>query len=150
MNSIVRWDPFKEMEDLQARLSGLFTLPTLRRSEDKEKLIASDWSPLVDIVEDDKEYLIKTDLPDVKKEDVKVTVEKGVLTISGERRHEKEEDNKRFHRIERSYGSFLRSFVLPDDADEGKVLAEFKDGVLRVRLPKHEKAQSKLIDVKVA
>ena len=86
MNSIVRWDPFKEMEDLQARLSGLFTLPTLRRSEDKEKLIASDWSPLVDIVEDDKEFLVKAELPEMRREDVKVTVEEGVLTITGERK----------------------------------------------------------------
>ena len=85
----------------------------------------------------------------MKKEDVKVTVEKGVLTISGERRHEKEEDNKRFHRIERSYGSFLRSFVLPDDADPQKISAEFKDGILRVRVQKHEHVLPKSVEIKV-
>ena len=86
----------------------------------------------------------------MKKEDVKVAVENGVLTISGERKSEKEEKNKKFHRIERAYGSFERSFIVPDDADADKVIAEFKDGVLRVHLPKSEKAKPKQIEVKVA
>jgi HSP20 family protein len=85
----------------------------------------------------------------VKKEDVKVTVENGVLTITGERKFEKEED-KKYHRIERSYGNFLRSFTLPDAADSSKVTAEFKDGVLKVHLPKSEKAKPKAVEVKVA
>jgi len=89
-------------------------------------------------------------LPEVKKEDVKVAVENGVLTISGERKSEKEEKNKKFHRIERAYGSFERSFIVPDDADADKVIAEFKDAVLRVHLPKSEKAKPKQIEVKVA
>jgi len=84
----------------------------------------------------------------VKKEEVKIAVENGVLTISGERKSEKEE--KKYHRIERAYGSFERSFVVPDDADADKVNAEFKDGVLRVHLPKSEKAKPKHIEVKVA
>jgi len=80
-------------------------------------MTVADWSPLVDITEDEKEYVIKTDLPEVKKEDVKVTVENGIVTITGERKLEKEEKGKRYHRIERSYGNFVRSFSLPDDAD---------------------------------
>ena len=104
----------------------------------------------MDITEDDKEYLVKADLPEVKKEDVKVTVEDGVLTITGERKIEKEEKDKKYHRIERSYGNFLRSFTLPDAADGAKVRAEFKDGVLKVRLPKTEKAKAKAVEVKVA
>ena len=104
----------------------------------------------MDITEDDKEYLVKADLPEVKKEDVKVTVENGVLIITGERKFEKEEKDKRYHRLERSYGNFLRSFTLPGAADGSKVSAEFKDGVLKVRLPKTEKAKPKAVEVKVA
>jgi HSP20 family protein len=104
----------------------------------------------VDITEDDREFLVKADLPDVKKEDVKVTVENGVLTLTGERKFEKEEKDKKYRRIERSYGTFLRSFTLPDAADGSKVSAEFKDGVLKVHLPKGEKARAKTVEVKLA
>ena len=104
----------------------------------------------MDITEDDKEYLIKAELPEVRKEDVKVTVENGVLTLQGERRQEKEEKGRRFHRVERSYGSFVRSFTLPESVDEGGVKAEYKDGVLALHLPKSEKVKPKAIDVKVA
>ena len=109
-----------------------------------------EWSPAVDIIEDDKEYLIKVELPEIQKDDVKVTVESGTLTISGERKAEKEEKNRRVHRVERYYGRFVRSFSIPDDAEDGKVNAEFKDGVLRVHLAKSEKARPKQIEVKVS
>ena len=105
---------------------------------------------MADISEDEKEYLIKTELPDLKREDVKVTVENGVLTISGERKFEKEEKKRKYHRVERGYGSFARSFTLPDDAEGNMVKAEFKNGVLMVHLPKNEKAKPKQIEVKVA
>ena len=98
----------------------------------------------------ESEYLIKAELPEVRKEDVKVTVENGVLTLQGERRQEKEEKGRRFHRVERSYGSFVRSFTLPESVDEGGVKAEYKDGVLALHLPKSEKVKPKAIDVKVA
>src|SRR2546428_1116989 len=151
MTALTRWDPLKEMEELQNRLSGLFGRAPVRRGNgEQESITVAEWAPLVDITEDDKEYLIKAELPEVKKEDVKVAVENGVLTISGERKSEKEEKNKKFHRIERAYGSFERSFIVPDDADADKVIAEFKDGVLRVHLPKSEKAKPKQIEVKVA
>jgi HSP20 family protein len=104
----------------------------------------------VDISEDDKEWLVKADLPEVKKEDVKVTVENGVLTITGERRFEKEDTGKKYHRVERSYGNFFRSFSLPEGADGGKVAADFKDGVLKVHLPKSESVKPKAVEVKVA
>jgi HSP20 family protein len=150
MNGLIRWDPFKEMDDLQKRLTSYFGLAPTRLADGKEEtMTVAQWSPVVDITEDDKEYLIKAELPEVKKEDVKVTVEHGVLTLSGERKFEKEEKNKRYHRIERSYGSFTRSFSVPDDADDTKVAAEFKDGLLTVRLAKNEKARPKTIDVKV-
>ena len=110
MTGVTRWDPLKEMEALQNRLSGLFGRAHARRGNgEQESITVAEWAPLVDITEDDKEYLIKAELPEVKKEDVKVAVENGVLTISGERKSEKEEKNKKYHRIERAYGSFERS-----------------------------------------
>jgi HSP20 family protein len=151
MNALTRWDPFKEMEETQNRLARIFGLTSARLpNSDKESMTITEWAPSVDISEDDKEWLVKADLPEVKKEDVKVTVENGVLTITGERKFEKEEKDKKYHRIERSYGNFLRSFALPDAADGSKVNAEFKDGVLKVHLPKSEKAKPKAVEVKVS
>lgn len=151
MTAITRWNPFKEMEDLQGRLSSLLgQAPTRWNGSKEENMTVAQWAPLVDITEDDREYVIKAELPEVRKEDVKVTVENGTLNLSGERVFEKEDKGLRYHRVERSYGSFLRSFVLPDDADASKVSAEFKDGVLMVRVEKHEKALPKRVEIKVA
>src|SRR5437867_757258 len=150
MNTITRWDPFRELDELQSRLSTLFGRAALRKNGAKDEAVAvAEWAPLVDIVEDDNEYLIKAELPEVKKEDVKVTVQDDVLTISGERMFEKEEKDRKYHRMERAYGSFARSFTLPEDADGEKVAAEFKDGVLKVHLPKSEQAKPKSIEVKI-
>jgi HSP20 family protein len=112
-------------------------------------MIVADWVPSVDVSETNGEYQIKAEIPDVKKEDVKVTLEDGVLTIQGERKQEKEDKGKKYHRVERTYGSFVRSFTLPDLVDEEKVKAEFKDGILKLQLPKSEKARPKAIEVKV-
>ncbi len=150
MNAITRWDPFRELDELQSRLSTLFGRAPIRKNGAKDEALAvAEWAPLVDIVEDDKEYLIKAELPEVKKDEVKVTVQDDVLTITGERQYEKEEKEKKYHRVERAYGSFARSFTLPEDADGEKVAAEFKDGVLKVHLPKSEKARPKSIEVKI-
>ena len=100
--TLVRWDPFRELEDMSERLNRVFSRPSLRNNG-KENLTVADWMPTVDISETEGEYLIKAELPEVKKEEVKVTVENGVLTLQGERRQEKEEKGKRFHRVERSY-----------------------------------------------
>jgi len=148
MTALMRWDPFRELEDMSDRLNRMFARPAAR-TNGKETMIVADWVPTVDISETDGEYQIKAEIPDVKKEDVKVTLEDGVLTIQGERKQEKEEKGKKYHRVERSYGSFVRSFSLPDVIDEGKVKAEFKDGVLNLHLPKSEKAKPKAIEVKV-
>ena len=106
-------------------------------------------APRVDIAETDKEFSIKAEIPEVKKEDVKVTVDNGVLTIRGERKQEKEEKDKKFHRVERFYGSFMRSFTLPDNVDESKIEASFKDGMLNLTIPKTEATKPKAIDVKI-
>jgi HSP20 family protein len=148
--ALVRWDPFRELEEVSDRLNRMFARPATRTVNGKETMIVADWTPSVDISETEGEYQIKAEIPDVKKEDVKVTLEDGVLTIQGERKQEKEEKGKKYHRIERSYGSFVRTFSLPDVIDEDKVKAEFKDGVLNLHLPKSEKAKPKAIEVKVA
>jgi len=154
MNTLTRWNPLRDVDDIQRRMASLLDLtPALFRRgnlvPDDENITVSEWAPLVDIAEDDKEYLIKAELPEVQKEDVKVTVDNGTLTITGERKAEKEEKGRKFHRVERYYGRFERSFSIPDDADGANVKAEFKDGVLRVHLAKSEKARPKQIEVKV-
>jgi HSP20 family protein len=118
-------------------------------NDEADSLTVADWSPEVDISEDDHGYLLKADLPEIKKDDVRVTVEDGILCVSGERKTEKEDKKRKFHRIERSYGNFRRSFTLPEDADSTKVTAEFHDGVLKVHLPTTPIARSKAIEVKV-
>jgi HSP20 family protein len=149
--SIVRWDPFRELEDMSDRLNRVFGRAGLSRTaEDKGTFVTFDWAPSVDIAETPEAFEIKAELPDVKKEDVKVTVEEGQLRISGERKQEREEKGKKFHRVERSYGSFMRSFSLPENVDDTKLTAEYKDGMLNVRLPKTEKAKPKAIAVKVS
>jgi HSP20 family protein len=148
MSSLTKWNPFREMEEIQSRLAPWFGRIGLRGTGD-ETMTTSAWAPLVDITEDDKEYVIKAELPEVKKEDVKVTVESGTLSISGERKFEKEEKDKKYHRIERAYGSFVRSFAFPEGTNASKVTAEFKDGMLSVHLPKTEETQQKSIEVKV-
>jgi HSP20 family protein len=150
--SITRWDPFRELEAMNERLNRVFGRSALATAPaaTTEGLFSFDWAPSVDIAETAEAFEIKAELPDVKKEDVKVSVEDGELRISGERKREKEEKGKKFHRIERSYGSFLRSFALPPNVDDTKLAAEYKDGVLNVRLPKTEQAKPKAIAVKVS
>jgi HSP20 family protein len=154
--SLIRWD-IRELEEMGDRLNRVFAglgrpAPgrTVAGEAGREALTVPEWAPVVDITETDDEYLIKAEIPEVKREDVKVSVENGVLTMQGERKQEKEEKGKKFHRVERYYGSFLRTFTVPDNVDDTKVRAEFKDGVLNVHLPKTEKAKPKAIDVKVA
>jgi HSP20 family protein len=144
-----RWTPFRELEEVQTRLNRFFGESALRRVGEDDGVFAS-WSPAVDIQENDKEYLIKADLPELKKEEVKVELLDGSLTIQGERKQEKEEKGTRFHKIEREYGKFVRRFQLPNEIDATKVSADFKDGVLNVHVPKSATAKPKAIDVKVS
>ena len=148
--NIVRWDPIRELEDMSTRLGRFFNQPRLRRAATDDDAFFADWAPAVDVQETDNEYVVKADLPDVRKEDVKVAIEDGVLTLEGERKEEKEDKNKKFHRVERVYGRFVRRLALPMEVDPQKVAAEFKDGVLNVRLPKTATAKPRAIDVKVA
>jgi HSP20 family protein len=151
--SIVRWDPFRELEDMTDRLNRMLARGGPARSSGPAKddaLAVFDWAPSVDILETPEEFQIRVELPDVKKEDIKVSVDAGILRIEGDRKQEKEEKGKKYHRVERSYGSFLRTFRLPENVDESKVQADVKDGVLNVRLHKSAKPKPKSIEVKVA
>ena len=151
-NKVITWNPLREMDEAQNRLSRFFLggFPNRIGSGEISSLAVADWSPEVDISEDDHGYFLKADLPEIKKDDVRVTVEDGILCVSGERKTQKEDQKRKFHRIERSYGNFRRSFTLPEDADSKKVTAEFRDGVLKVHLPTTPIARSKAIEVKVA
>jgi HSP20 family protein len=146
----LRVDPVRELEEIGERFSRIFGRTPTRRDSDREAMTVADWIPAVDIIEDEKEYLIKAEIPEVDKKDVRVTVQENVLTIQGERRKHVEEKDKRYHRVERSYGTFVRSFTLPEDVAEENVRAEFKDGMLTLHLPKTAKAKPKSIEISVA
>lgn len=128
---LTRWEPFREMDEMLRGFTPMFGRLPLARTEEPYEFL-----PPADIVEREKEYLIKLDLPEVPKEDVKVLFEDGVLTIKGERKVEKEVKGEKVHRTERYYGTFERSFVLPEDVDAKLIKAESKDGVLMIHLPR--------------
>lgn len=130
-----RWDPIREMEDMMRGMQRMLGSWPARTGD--ESTYVQEWSPCVDIGETDQEFLIKAELPEVKKDDIKVTVDDGNLVITGERKSEHEEKDVKFHRVERSYGRFQRSFSLPDETDPAKITSEFHDGILTVHLPKN-------------
>jgi HSP20 family protein len=144
--AILRWEPFREMENALRRFSPLY-MPdsgTIR-----EEAAARIWVPLANISEKDNEYLIRLELPDVKKEDVKIAVSEGIITISGERKMELEDQNENVIRVESIYGTFTRSFVLPDNVDVKGIRAEAKDGVLQLHIPKAETKKSEPVKIEV-
>jgi HSP20 family protein len=139
------------MEEIMDRFGrGWGRLPALPKSEGGQEIMTlADWTPRVDIEESETEYVIKAELPEVRKEDVKVAVNQGVLTIQGERKMEREERNKKYHRVERAYGSFARSFTLPDDVQEDNIKARHKEGMLYLHLAKSESAKPKAVEIKI-
>jgi HSP20 family protein len=145
MNALTHWNPFREMEDLSNRLASNSGL-TSSRSPDQP--VESTWTPRVDVAEDEKEYRISAELPAVEKADISVTVEDGILSITGERKFEQKENGLKYHRVERVSGKFERRFHVPKDADAKQIKAEFKNGVLDVRLTKLPEAKPRQIEVK--
>jgi HSP20 family protein len=139
---VIRWEPFRDMDDMFDR----FFAETMRRwprqvagqgqTGSGEMQQAREWAPVADVSETDGEYLIKAELPEVRKEDVSITVQDGVLTLAGERKQEKREEQEKAHRIERFYGAFARRFALPENVDEQGIRAESRDGVIVIRIPK--------------
>ncbi|MCS7158683.1 MAG: Hsp20/alpha crystallin family protein [Blastocatellia bacterium] len=149
MAELVRWNPFREMarlrEEMDRLTSALFseTMPEITFAR-------SVWAPVVNIAETDDNYIITAELPGISKDDIKVTYENGILTIQGEKKQEKEEKGKTWHRIEAVYGAFERSFRLPSLIQADKISAEYKEGVLTLTLPKAEEAKPKQITIKVS
>jgi len=153
--SLIRWNPARELAawpsdlfGIQREMNRMFDSFINRGAQDEDSALAA-WTPVVDIAERDDEYLVKVELPGVNKDDVKITLESNILTIRGEKKQEKETKKENYHRVERSYGSFQRSFTLPTTVKSDKIDANFKDGVLMVSLPKAEEAKPKQIEVKV-
>lgn len=149
MRAMMNRDTFRELEGVSDRLNRMLSWRTIPDIGQDESLALADWAPLVDVMETDMDFQIRAELPGVEKKDVKLSVEDRVLLISGHRDQEKEEKGKRYHRVERAYGRFARSFTVPDSVDGEKVTAELKNGMLTVRLPKSEKARPKSIEVQV-
>lgn len=149
--TLIRWEPFRELDDIFARYNPFLSrLPAPRMAgtvEQADEMPA--WTPVANISETETEYLIKAELPEVGKEDVKVTVNEDVITISGERRKEVEQQSEKIHRIESFYGNFARSFRLPDDADVASIQAESRNGILKVRVPKKPAARARTVEVQV-
>jgi HSP20 family protein len=140
-----RWEPFRDMLSLRSDMDRLFSSLFGGLAEEREGL----WAPIVDIEEDNDNITVKAEIPGMKREDIKVSVQGNRLTITGERKQESETKNKTFHRVERSYGKFSRMIMLPTDVDPDKVKANYKDGILNVTLPKPEAIKPKHIDVEI-
>jgi HSP20 family protein len=153
MNISKHQDQLNELAAFQHRLETCHPPSKVPRPGVQEESISmsvAEWSPLVDISEDDREYRIQVELPEVRREDISVTVEAGAISVSGERKFEKPEPARKYHRVERPYGTFGRSFALPGDARPAKVSAEFKEGVLTVHLMKDEKVEVPRVKVQIA
>ena len=149
--AIVRYEPFRNLVTVQDRMNRIFeeAFRGAPRGTEEEWALGGAWAPAVDIYEHEGNLVLKAELPGIDSKDVDVQVENNVLTLRGERKFETEVKREQYHRVERAYGTFSRSFTLPNVVDTGKIKAEFKDGVLRVTLPQREEAKPKQISIAV-
>jgi HSP20 family protein len=151
--SIVRWEPFRDLVSLQERMNRLFDESFRSRGtgagQEDDWALGGSWAPAVDIYEQDGNIVLKAELPGVDPKDTELRVENNVLTLRGQRKFDHEVKKENYHRVERAYGAFTRSFTLPTVVDTEKIKAEYKDGVLRVVLPKREEAKPKQISINV-
>ncbi|MEX0587805.1 MAG: Hsp20/alpha crystallin family protein [Cyanobium sp.] len=150
--ALIKWEPLRDIEDIFERYSRSLGAPFFRPSEisrSSQFLGNGEWIPRVDISESEAGFHIKAEVPGVRKDDVKVTLDNGVLTLQGERRQEDEEQGVRFHRVERSYGNFIRSFTLPTNVDAQQLKAHFHDGLLEVNIPKTPEVETSTITIPV-
>ena len=145
--AVVRYDPFRDLRSLQDEVNRLFT-SNLTRSFDDEGIARGAWSPSVDIYENKDHIVLEAELPGMNREDFDLSVENNVITLRGERHFEKKDDSDNYHRVERAYGSFTRSFTLPQTVSAEGANAEYRNGVLRVTLPKLEETKARRIEVK--
>jgi HSP20 family protein len=151
--ALTKWSPatdlIHDLDSMQKRMNRMFNDFFSGREEDRDELITGSWNPAVDVAEHDDSFVIEAELPGMNKDDIKISVANNILTIHGEKKVEKEDKKKNYHRTERAYGSFTRTFNLPDNIKVDKVDAEFKNGVLLVTVPKSEEAKPKQIDVRI-
>ena len=146
--ALIRWDPFRDLLTLQDRMDRLFHDSITRNRGYEESLTPGFWSPAVDIYETNEAVILKAELAGMNKSDVTIEVKNSTLILKGERKFEKDVKEENYHRIERSYGSFSRSFSLPHTVDATKVSATFKDGLLEIKIPKMKEARPKQIEIK--
>ena len=147
--AIVRWDPLRDLVSLQERMNRMFEDSYRGAGSSDDWALGGAWAPAVDIYEQDGNIVMKAELPGVDPKDVDVRLENNTLTLSGQRRLDSEVKQENYHRVERAYGTFTRSFTLPSVVDQGHIKAEYKDGVLKVTLPKREEAKPKQINIAV-
>ena len=147
MMNLVRWSPWREMNTLQNRLNHLFSDSFFQPSQSDDDMSLGTWHPVVDMYDEDDRIVIKAELPGMEKKDIAVDVKDRVLTISGERNYDNEVKEEKYYRRERAYGKFQRAFSLPADVDSDKIKADFKDGLLKVEVPKPEKQKPKEITI---
>ena len=144
--NIIRWDPFRDLATLRERMNRLFEETYTSRGEEKD-LVASTWNPSVDIYETENALVMKAELPGIDENDIELKIEDNTLTLKGDRKFEKETKEENYHRIERSYGSFYRSFTLPRNIDQDKIKAECENGILKVTLPKKAELKPKKVKI---
>ena len=149
MPSIVRWDPFKEMSGLQDRMNRLFDDVWGRGRRGEEEFISGGWVPPVDVRETKDSLEIAAELPGIEPKNVEVAVESGILSLRGTRTFEKAAEGETYHRVERAYGAFERSFTLPGNVDAERIQATYRNGVLHLSVPKREEAKPKAISIKI-
>jgi HSP20 family protein len=145
--AMTRWDPFRDLSILQERMNRVFEDAAGRGWKGEEPSPTTSWSPAVDIYETDNQIMVQAELPGIERKDIALQLENNVLTLKGERRFEKETKQENYHRIERSYGGFSRAFTIPTIVDEDKIRADYKDGILKIELPKKEQVKSKQIKI---
>lgn len=144
--TLIKYDPFRELRSLQDEMNRLF-MSSVPRNFSQEEMASGGWSPSVDIYESEREIVLEAELPGMKRDDFELTIENNVITLKGERHFEKKDEGDNYHRVERSYGSFTRSFSLPRTVSAEETTADFKNGILRVSLPKKEEVKARKIEV---
>jgi HSP20 family protein len=145
--SIVRYDPFRDLRTLQEEVNRLFT-GNMARAFDDEGIARGSWNPNVDIYENKDQIVLEAELPGMNREDFDLSVENNIITLRGERHFEKKDETDNYHRVERAYGSFTRSFTLPNTVSGEGATADYRNGVLRVVLPKREETKARRIEIK--
>jgi HSP20 family protein len=144
--AIIRWDPFKDLVTLREKMNRLFEDAVTSRGEQKD-LITSSWAPAVDIYEDENQLVLTAEVPGIDEKDIEIKLEDNTLSIHGERKMEKETKEENYHRLERAYGSFYRSFTLPNYIDQEKIQAQHENGILKITMPKKPELKTRKVKI---